>query len=241
MSLVHVLALGFLVGMRHAVEADHVAAVASLATGSASRRETVWKGVLWGVGHTLTLFAVAVAVLAGGATLTEETAQRLELAVGVMLVLLGLDVLRRLVRERVHFHAHAHEDGRVHLHAHAHRGEAGPHDPARHVHRHPAGLPLRALAVGMMHGMAGSAALLVLAAGAVGGTALGLLYVAVFGLGSILGMGLLSAAMSVPLAWSARALTWAHNGVQAAIGLLTLGLGARMVWELGVAGGALLP
>ena len=230
-----ILALGFLVGLQHAMEADHLAAVASLATRTKGMASAMRQGAVWGVGHTLTLLVFGGAVLVADSLVPESLATGLEMAVGVMLVLLGADVLRRLVRERVHFHAHQH-DGQSHFHAHSH--EAGTdHAADPHQHKHPKSFPLRALFVGMMHGMAGSAALIVLALQTVHSPAQGLLYILIFGLGSVVGMAVLAAAVSLPLRWSARHLTWTHNGLRGAVGLFTVVLGVVIVYRTGVAGG----
>lgn len=226
-----VLLLGFLIGMQHALEADHVAAVASIATRGGSVGRIVRQGAAWGLGHSVTLLVVGAAVLSFDAAVPESLARILELAVGVMLLLLGLGVLRRVLRERIHFHRHRHGDGILHIHAHSHVGERGPHDPRLHRHDHPRALPLRALLIGTMHGMAGSAALLVVALASVQSALTGLLYVVIFGFGSIVGMAALSAIIAVPLSWSARLLTRLNQGLQAAIGCATLGLGGAIVYE----------
>ncbi len=231
MTLASILALGFLLGLRHATDADHLAAVATLATRSRSVAHTVLQGVAWGTGHTLTLMLFGGAVLVAGAVVPERAAHVLELAVGVMLVFLGADALYRLRRERVHFHAHRHAGGVAHFHAHSHRGEGAPHDPARHEHPH--GFPARALLVGMVHGMAGSAALVLLSLEALRSPAWGLVYIATFGLGSILGMAALSAAIAVPLRLSSRRLTRAHDGLSAAVGFATLLIGCFIVYRTG--------
>jgi hypothetical protein len=229
--------LGFLLGMRHAADADHIAAVATLATRSRSVGQTVAQGVAWGAGHTLTLMIFGGVVLAAGAVIPERWAEMLELAVGVMLVVLGADTLFRLWRERVHFHAHRHAGGDAHFHAHSHRGEFAPHDPARHDHPHPRGLAARALLVGMMHGMAGSAALILLGLEAMRSPVWAFAYIAVFGIGSIVGMLLLSAVIAVPLRLSSRHLGRAHNGLSAGIGLATLLIGCLIVYQVGFGGG----
>ena len=229
--MLSILVLGFLIGIRHAFEPDHVAAVASLATRTTSLRQAVRQGLAWGLGHTLTLFVVCTIVLALDTSLSDRLAGYLETAVGVMLVLLGADVIRRLVRERIHFHAHRHGDGINHFHAHSHAGElARAHDARHHQHDHPAGFPFRALAVGLMHGMAGSAALIVLAVQAVHSVWLGLAYVALFGLGSIAGMAIFSAIISLPLR-SAETMTWVHNSLHATVGLGTIILGAATIYQ----------
>lgn len=234
MTLVSMLIVGFLLGMRHATDADHVAAVATLATRSTSVGQTVRQGIAWGTGHTLTLMLFGGAVLLAGAVVPARAAEALELAVGVMLVALGCDSLYRLWRGRIHFHAHGHaHDGTAHFHAHSHRGEGGAHDPASHVHAHSRGLTGRALLVGMMHGMAGSAALILLSLEAVPSAAWGIAYIAVFGVGSILGMTLLSVAIAVPLRLTSRRLAGAHTGLATGIGLSTLLLGCFVVYQVG--------
>ncbi len=227
-----ILLLGFMIGMRHAIETDHVAAVASLATTSHSIGDTIRQGAAWGLGHTLTLFAFGSIVLVFDAVLPEQLAQTLELLVGVMLVILGLDVLRRVVREKIHFHTHHHDDGELHFHAHSHVGERD-HNPARHHHEHPDGLPRRALFVGLMHGMAGSAALILLTLQTVESPLVGLAYIALFGLGSMTGMALLSCVIAIPLRLSANRLTWFHNGLQGVIGVATIAIGAFLVLHSG--------
>ena len=229
--------LGFLIGMQHAMEADHVAAVASLATRSRSLAATAKQGAAWGAGHALTLVLFGGLVLVMDTLVPERFAQGLELAVGFMLVLLGFDVLRRLIKERIHFHVHRH-DTTVHFHAHSHTsGQAHADDP--HCHEHPESFPLRAMLVGMMHGMAGSAALIILALNSVSSAGQGILYIALFGVGSILGMALLAAVISLPLKYSARGFTWAHNGLKAIVGIVTIGLGSTLIYELGIAQGLL--
>lgn len=226
-----ILFLGFLVGFQHAFEADHLAAVASLATRSRSLLDTARQGAVWGLGHTLTLFLFGGAVLVTDHLVPEKLASGLELAVGVMLVLLGADVLRRVIRDRVHFHAHTHAST-AHFHAHSHPGTRDHQtDPHRHSHRKE--LPLRALLVGMTHGMAGSAALIVLALGTVRSPWQGLAYIAIFGFGSIVGMALVGAAISLPLRYSPRGLTWLHNGLTAAVGVVTIGLGSYVIYQIG--------
>ncbi len=221
-----VLMLGFLIGLQHATEADHVAAVASLATRSRSVLETARQGAVWGLGHTLTLSLFGGAVLVADRLVPERLASFLEMAVGIMLILLALDVLRRLIRERIHFHTHRH--GRdVHFHAHSHDPRT-VHARDPHDHSHPARFPLRALFVGMMHGMAGSAALILLVLKTVASPWQGIAYIAVFGLGSVVGMAVLAAVISVPLRRSAERLTWAHNGLKAAVGVITLGIGIHI-------------
>ena len=191
--------------------------------------DIVKHGLTWGLGHTLTLFAFAGAAILLGHAIPESFARPIETAVGVMLIGLGAHVLWRLWRDRVHFHKHGHGDGTVHFHAHSHAGETAPHVRTAHAHEH--GFRWRTLLVGLMHGMAGSAALLVLTVSQASSPVVGLGYVALFGIGSMIGMGALSMVIAVPLAVSARWLTWANRGLQGAVGLATVAIGIMTVYE----------
>jgi hypothetical protein len=224
-----ILGLGFLLGMQHALEADHIAAVSSIAARRSHVSDIVKHGLTWGLGHTLTLFVFAGAAILLGRAIPDSVVQPLETAVGVMLIGLGTHVLWRLRRDRVHFHQHGHGDGTVHFHAHSHAGEATPHVRAAHAHDH--GFRWRTLLVGLMHGMAGSAALLVLTVTQASSPAAGLGYIALFGVGSMIGMGALSTVIAIPLVASARWLTWANRGLQAAVGLVTIAIGVMTVVE----------
>jgi hypothetical protein len=202
MTALSILLVGFLLGMKHATEADHLVAVATLATRQSSLARTLRQGVAWGVGHTLTLMLFGGAVLVLGQVIPPRLEQALETAVGVMLVVLGADLLRRLARDRLRFHAER--------------------------------WPVRALAVGMMHGLAGSAALVVLALQTIPTIGLGLGYIALFGVGSIVGMALLSAAIAIPLKLSAGYLNRAHRAMLALVGVSTCALGSFIVIEVGL-------
>ncbi|MGY3136852.1 hypothetical protein ACVWZM_007534 [Bradyrhizobium sp. USDA 4501] len=239
-----ILSLGFLLGMQHALEPDHIAAVSSIAARRSHVGDIVKHGLTWGLGHTLTLFIFAGAAILLGRAIPETVAQPIESAVGIMLVGLGAHVWWRLWRDRVHFHTHSHGDGTTHFHAHSHAGEAAstvalastvarastvPHVRAAHSHAH--GFRWRTLLVGLMHGMAGSAALLVLTVSQAPSPVIGLGYVALFGIGSMIGMGVLSSVIAVPLAASARWLTWANRGLQMAVGAVTIAIGVHAIVE----------
>jgi high-affinity nickel permease len=224
-----ILGLGFLLGMQHALEADHIAAVSSIAARRTDIRDIVKHGLTWGLGHTLTLAVFAGTAILLGHAIPENIARPLETAVGIMLVGLGVHVLWRLWHDRVHFHRHGHRDGTEHIHVHSHVRETVAHRNSLHAHEH--GFRWRTLCVGLMHGMAGSAALLILAASPSENALYGMLYVVLFGIGSMLGMGALSTVIAVPLAMSARWLTWANRGLQAGVGVVTTTIGAITVYS----------
>ncbi|WP_313954012.1 high frequency lysogenization protein HflD [Accumulibacter sp.] len=221
------LLLGFLIGVLHALEADHLAAVGAMAVDrQAGARGAILRGAVWGIGHACTLFAICTVVILFGLTLTDTMAAALEFAVGVMLVLLGLDALRRMRAQRVHFHAHTHDVGHPHIHAHGHQRATVPHARDPHAHRHPDAFPLRALVVGLVHGAAGSAGLLALAVAATREPLIAVAYVAVFGIGSITGMAALSALAAWPLSMAAgRGTYWLHRGLSLGAAILAIGIG----------------
>lgn len=225
------IALGFLAGMGHALEPDHLAAVGAMATGRKSRRSLVLRGAAWGLGHTLTLLAICSAVILLGMVLTGQTAALLESAVGFMLILLGADVLWRMRKARVHFHLHEHFDGERHFHAHSHLGEQAPHDASRHEHSHPHRFPLKALAVGLVHGAAGSAGLLTLTVASVGDPMLAVVYVLLFGIGSIAGMSALSFIASWPLGYAERFAKRLHRALNVSLALFAFGLGVHSIYS----------
>jgi ABC-type nickel/cobalt efflux system permease component RcnA len=226
--MISILVLGLLFGIRHAFDADHLAAVATLAARSRSVSETVRVGLAWGLGHALTLFTVGAAALIAGVGLFDRFSHLFELAVGIMLIALGADVVRSAVRNRIHVHRHRHGDHTDHVHFHAHTGEAA-HDPFDHRHAHPGTLPRRAAVVGLVHGLAGSAALVLFALGTAESFAVGLGYLAVFGLGSVLGMAALSMVIAVPLRSCAEARPRALNGLRVVAGLVSVVLGVIVV------------
>lgn len=221
-----VLMLGFLMGMRHALEADHVAAVSSLVSRHSGVRAMSRHGIAWGLGHTTTLALVAGTAIVLNLTVGRSLGAALEFMVGLMLVLLGGNVLWLLWTDRVHVHAHRHDGRGLHLHVHSHRGDTAPHDdPRAHRHAHVHGLLWRPFVVGLMHGMAGSGALVVLTATTLDRPIWGVLYILCFGVGSIAGMAAFSAVIAVPLSMTAGALVRVNKALRLVIGLGTVAIG----------------
>jgi hypothetical protein len=224
------LIFGLLVGMQHALEADHLAAVAAMSARRTSRRALVLRGSFWGLGHTAALLSICGVLLIWGGTISARTEALLELSVGAMIVFLGGNVIRKLWRQRPHFHVHHHEDATRHVHAHVHAGEAQAHEKSVHRHEHRELGFGRAVLVGMMHGAAGSAGLLVLAAAADSlATATG--YVIAFGVGSIAGMAALSFVASYPLGFLERSASWISTAAHAAIGGVAIFIGGQLLVE----------
>lgn len=224
------LALGFVVGLAHALDADHVTAVAAMMNRGDGRRGIVLRGAAWGLGHTLALFSICSGVLLLGLTITDRVGAALELAVGLMIAGLGLRVLRTLWRDRIHIHVHDHGDER-HAHAHSHRGDARDHAASAHDHRHAARACLPTLGVGVVHGAAGSAGLLVLTVAGAETAGHAMAGFALFGLGSLAGMTCLTAVASYPLGWIHRGGAWMRGSLALAVGGLALAVGGGLAME----------
>ena len=225
------LLLGFFIGMLHAFETDHLAAISTLAT--RDRKQLIFRGAAWGMGHTATLLLLSSAVVLFSFVLTDAMAAALEFAVGIMLVILGADVLRRIRRSRLHLHVHSHGDMGPHIHLHSHEGDGAGHGHDHHDHEHPRGFPFRALAIGLVHGAAGSAAIIVLAAASAGSAWAALGYVALVGVGSIFGMAGISAVISLPISMAPKNVRWLHTGARLAVATIAIGFGITIMAETG--------
>lgn len=229
--------VGLALGARHAADADHLIAVAAIVSRSRRVRAAWWVGALWGAGHSLTVLAVGGAVILLKVAVPPRLAQGSELAVGGALVVLGLMNLMGLGAGRGRVQVHAHE------HGHGHHGADGDEAPAHaHAHVHaegPAWLDqlerslglaqaFKSFALGLLHGLAGSAAVALMALAAVPGPALGILYLLMFGAGTLLGMSAVTLLMGASFAWFGDRLRWERWAAPAA-GLLSLLFGAYMV------------
>ena len=232
-STLAILGFGFLLGLKHATEADHLAAVGTIV----SERKSLWSsalvGGLWGLGHTISLFIAGVFVLLLNFQITEKTERILEFCVGIMLLVLGLNVLRKLLKGgQLHFHTHEHahhEHAHPHIHAHANADEKSTH--------HGFKFNPRALIIGMVHGLAGSAALMLLLIPTIESKTVGLLYIIVFGIGSIGGMMLMSFVVGLPFHLTATKFNRFNYILQSIAGLISIGLGLFIIYEKGVTEG----
>lgn len=207
--------LGIALGMRHAVEPDHLAAVSTLATEQRTVRAGLWLGALWGVGHSFSLFVVGGTLAFVGAQMPVRVGAGFELLVAVMIVALGARAVRRSVLEG--------SEGAVATHQHGALEHTHP-APAEHVHLRSWTFATRPLLVGLMHGLAGSGALTALVLAELHTVTARLGYIALFGAGSIVGMALLTGLAGVPLMRLVRAPRLAA-GVLAMSGLLSIGIG----------------
>lgn len=248
-------------GMRHATDPDHVIAVTTIV--SRERRLTAASrvGIVWGLGHTLTVLAVGAAIIIFKIAIPIRLGLAMEFAVAIVLMLLGLGafasfvqiVVRRIAgtpravdQPLVHSHAHGHGFG-PHRHPHVHPDSGENHESdlvtLNHEHLLPTGAmssfavrrPLiRSFGIGLVHGLAGSAAITLLVLGAIPQPLWATLYLAIFCLGTIVGMGLITTAIATPFAVAAQRMSWMHRGLVTGSGLLSFGFGLFLAYQLGI-------
>lgn len=234
------LGIGFVLGLKHALDADHLAAVAAMV--SEKRRSVLASslvGFSWGAGHAASILAVSIAVILFGVSVPERMALWMELAVGGILVALGGRLLLRYRRGAI-LHAHPHGHGsHVHFHPHVHPIEEAASHASHHVLPQPIrkfaegdGARARTFLIGLVHGMAGSAALMLLILTTLQGRVAQMAYAAFFTAGSILGMVVMSALVGLPLAQAGGLAVARQRALRLAAGAVSLGLGLYMIWSL---------
>jgi hypothetical protein len=226
-SLSAALGIGFVLGLRHALDADHIAAVSALVSQHRSVMRSCVLGTFWGAGHTAALLAAAGAVIAFRLTISPAMERALDGSVACMLMLLGGHVLLKALGSwGLHEHAHTH-GGHLYSHLHLH---GAPEDTDDHLHF--LRLGGRPFVVGVLHGMAGSAALMLLVLTTIASPLAGLLYVLVFGVGATAGMFLLSGLIGLPFALTASRSEAARRAIQVLAGAASLLVGCWQMWDL---------
>lgn len=222
LSTITVLAIGFVLGLRHAIEADHLAAVSTIVSEKKNLLTASIVGGLWGIGHTISLFTVGLPVILLKLQISETTEARLEAVVGGMLILLGLNALRKIfTADKVHVHTHEHGD-REHIHIHAHGSE-------EHESHHRLGP--RSVVIGMVHGLAGSAGLMLLVVPTIESPVTALAYILIFGFGSVAGMMAMSFFIGLPVYLTSSRYTFINSGIRMLAGMFSLGLGVFIVYD----------
>jgi sulfite exporter TauE/SafE len=226
-----VLAAGFVIGLLHAFEPDHVAAVSTQIARNKTERASTIKarlgtntlkssilGALWGAGHTSTLVLIGALVFLFSLEISEEIFSGLEFVVGVMLVFLGASayITKRMLTDK-HVHPHMHGDGTIHTHTHTHSD--------KHKHGH------RSYLIGCIHGLAGSGSLVVLVASTFSDMQTILSFILVFGVGSILGMMLVSGVIALPFAVSTHA-GKISRVMRYTVSAVSIGVGAHIMFEV---------
>ena len=250
--------LGLVLGMRHATDPDHVIAVTTILSRERRLAVAARIGVVWGLGHTITVLSVGAAIIFFKIAIPARLGLAMEFAVAVVLILLGISAAASLVlkganRMRgvssqpdallVHAHAHTH-DGATHVHPHVHVGDHQDAGDAMHRdHRIPADvLPsfaarrplLKSFAVGLVHGLAGSAAIALLVLSAIPNPLWATLYLAIFCVGTVIGMGLITTAIATPFMVVSQRASWIRQGLVTSSGLLSFGFGLFLAYQIGI-------
>jgi high-affinity nickel-transport protein len=238
LSLLAVLAFGFILGMRHATDADHVVAISTIVARERSIRLAGVMGALWGLGHTLTILLVGGAILVLGVVIPARVGLTMEFSVAVMLVVLGglnlagfLGDARRIARGGAAA-AHGHDHDRPHDHDHDHGWLS-----TTLLRRLGAFQVARPLVVGVVHGLAGSAAVALLVLTTIRDVRFAMAYLAVFGVGTIAGMMIITSALAVPLAYSAKRFASLDRHMAAVSGALSVAFGLFLIYQIGFVDG----
>ncbi|MDQ3132536.1 MAG: urease accessory protein UreH [Acidobacteriota bacterium] len=226
-STFSVLLLGFFLGLRHAIEADHLAAVSAIVSEKKNIFSAAIVGGMWGIGHTISLFVVGAIVIFLKLQISESVEAKLEAIVGGMLVLLGLNALKNLfTAKEIHAHTHEHSE-RAHTHFHLHKEEKEEEQAEKSHHR----FSPRSVLIGMIHGLAGSAALTILVVPTIESPVIAMLYILVFGVGSIGGMMIMSFIIGLPFHFTATNFVFLNKAIRFCAGIFSLCLGSYIIYE----------
>jgi hypothetical protein len=224
-TLLATLGLGFSLGLVHALDADHLVAVTTLVSEGRSPRRSALVGVVWGLGHAASLLAVGLVAVGLGWVMPSGFTSAAELGVAFMLVGLGVQAIRRgLHGVTMHVHMHAH-GGQLHAHRHLHLGPGAAHEGVLHALAH---VGRRPFLVGLVHGLAGSGALVIVVAGAMLPPGLALLCIALFGLGAAVAMGVVAMLVAWPLRLARSALPSVSRTLVIAVGTGSVVYGAAL-------------
>ncbi len=231
MTLLSFLFLGFFLGMRHAADADHVVAVTTIVSRERTVRNAALIGVIWGIGHTLTLLLVGGAIILLGIVIPSRVGMSLEFSVALMLIFLGwlnFKNFTRSIRQPV-------DDGGIYpAHSHGHGNEITPTAQLdSRLGRLPFYQTVRPLVVGIVHGLAGSAAVALLVLPLIQNSLWALAYLLIFGVGTIGGMMLITAAIALPFTCAATRSAAFHRQLGFASGFLSMGFGIFLVYQIG--------
>jgi sulfite exporter TauE/SafE len=212
------------------MDPDHVVMVTTMVSRNRSIFRSTLAGLTWGIGHTIVLFAVGFGVLYLKLNIPERLALGMEFGVGILLVVLGVPLLWKLMVQKYHAHVHEHKEStHVHFHSHSNAHTA----PVSHKHTH----LRRSLLVGMLHGMAGSGAVMMLMLTTMSSASQGLYFLLSFGVGSIVGMALFSSAISLPFKLATSRSLKLNMWLQGVAGGISIILGIWIMVQAGIIDG----
>jgi high-affinity nickel permease len=252
-----IIVLGFLLGMRHATDPDHVIAVSTIVSRRRSIKQAAMIGGVWGIGHTFTILLVGGGIILFGWVIPTRIGLSMEFSVGLMLILLGILNLTGTLGWISTAYSAAHQEGQPvalssqprgrfdFVHKLLHSPETHTHGPTqtplsgldRHFGRLGLYNALRPLVVGLIHGLAGSAAVALLVLTTIRDPKWAVAYLLLFGLGTIAGMMLITSAMGVPFAYAEKHLSQTSKALRIASGLISLGFGLFVVYQIGLVSG----
>jgi high-affinity nickel permease len=257
MSVLAILLFGFVLGMRHATDPDHVIAVSTIVSRERSLSKSALIGAFWGLGHTITILFVGAAIILFNLTISPRVGLTMELCVGLMLIVLGILYLSGISKwlsekfspahphisgEHVHLHEH---NSHVHYHWHSHHAAKEHHGdsltPPKWMSSPFSKLglfhTLRPFLIGIVHGLAGSAAVALLVLATIRNLRWGVIYLLIFGVGTIAGMVLITMAMSLPFSYAGRRFAWLNRGLVTGSGILSLAFGLFVTYHIGIVDG----
>ena len=235
LGLFAALALGVVLGLKHSLDPDHVVAVSTIVSEYRNPLRSFWVGVSWGLGHTTTLLLIGVVIILLRLTIPDRLALMLEFLVGIMLVGMGAQVIYGFRKRRVHQHEHDHTE-EEHLHYHAHGPAQAVETGAGHHSAIDVGKPFlrkKSYLVGTVHGVAGSAALTLLVLASIDSAIAGVAYILLFGLGSVLSMGIMTIVISLPFMVSAQRMPRMNEVFKVGVGALSIVIGVMIMYEMG--------
>ena len=235
LSAVTVLIIGFTLGLKHATEVDHVVAISTIVSQHKNVFRSAIVGALWGAGHTASLLVVGAIALLLRVAIPERVSGLLEFGVALMIIGLGISALWRGLRKgtQIHVHEHSHDGLKhKHIHFHEHEKKHEPSSTSRHSHT-VSRVGIKPLLIGTMHGLAGSGALTLLVLTQINSSLIGFLYLAIFGLGSIVGMVLMSGLLGLPFALTSRNLDQIHRQLQTVAAALSICFGIWYAYHTG--------
>ena len=224
-SIAMILLVGFALGMRHATDPDHVVAVTTIVAKQRGVGQAGLIGALWGLGHTFTIFAVGAAIILFGVAIPPRLGLSMEFAVACMLILLGvLNLTGMLRRVQKRFLPKA---GKMLL-------ANGRPDVLRDL-----GVfnVFRPLIIGIVHGLAGSAAVALLVMTTIRDPWWAIVYLVLFGLGTVAGMILITALVAMPIVWSQRRFSSWNQGISVFSGLISVGFGFFLTYQIAIVNG----
>lgn len=246
MNALTILFLGFILGLKHATDADHVVAVTTIVSRARKLRHAAMVGITWGIGHSLMIIIVGIAIILFHISIPERLQLSFEFIVAVALIVLGVlnltGIMQKLLGAFSHVHSHFHNHNKMHTHVHHHdaalHGQLAKHEEVTEfIARHGAFGLIRPLVVGLIHGLAGSAAVALLILGSIADEKIAMLYLAIFGAGTVIGMMCITTLLGIPIIAGSKKFSQFDRVISIAAGALSIAYGIYFGYTIGVTQG----